>query len=157
MSLQFIIGGSGTGKSHYAFETIIREAASHPDVLYYIVVPEQFTMQTQQTVVEQSPGKGILNIDVLSFQRLAYRVFEEVGGDTRTLPGALTGRQVPAGAGVQHPPVGGVRRGGRMQLVPRAVAGVQQAHRVEPVHRLRVGRAAPARPPTSRTATPAAP
>ena len=85
MSLQFIIGGSGTGKSHYAFETIIREAASHPDVLYYIVVPEQFTMQTQQTVVEQSPGKGILNIDVLSFQRLAYRVFEEVGGDTRTL------------------------------------------------------------------------
>ena len=51
MSLQFIIGGSGTGKSHYAFETIIREAASHPDVLYYIVVPEQFTMQTQQTVV----------------------------------------------------------------------------------------------------------
>ncbi len=30
-------------------------------------------------------GKGILNIDILSFERLAYRVLEEVGGDSRTL------------------------------------------------------------------------
>ncbi len=85
MALQFIIGGSGTGKSYYAYEYIIREALRHPDVLYYIVVPEQFTMQTQRTVVEMSPGKGILNIDVLSFQRLAFRVLEEVGGDTRKM------------------------------------------------------------------------
>ncbi len=85
MALQFIIGGSGTGKSYYAYEQIIREAACHPDVLYYIVVPEQFTMQTQRTVVEMSPGKGILNIDVLSFQRLAIHVLEEVGGNTRQI------------------------------------------------------------------------
>ncbi len=85
MSLQFIIGGSGTGKSRHAFETIIREAGRHPDVLYYIIVPEQFTMQAQRTAALLSPGRGILNIDVLSFQRLAYRVFEEVGGDTRIL------------------------------------------------------------------------
>ncbi len=42
-------------------------------------------MQTQKTLVEMNPQKGILNIDVLSFERLAYRIFEEVGGDTRTL------------------------------------------------------------------------
>ena len=42
-------------------------------------------MQTQKTLVEMHPQKGILNIDVLSFERLAYRIFEEVGGDTRKI------------------------------------------------------------------------
>ena len=55
----------------------------HPERNYYIIVPEQFTMQTQKTLVEMHPGKGILNIDILSFERLAYRVFEETGGDNR--------------------------------------------------------------------------
>lgn len=85
MALQFIIGGSGTGKSHRAYERIIREAQRCPEVLYYIIVPEQFTMQTQKTVVEMSPGGGILNIDVVSLTRLAYRVFEETGGDSLTM------------------------------------------------------------------------
>ncbi|MFR7841126.1 MAG: hypothetical protein ACLU2Y_13025 [Blautia massiliensis (ex Durand et al. 2017)] len=85
MSLQFIIGSSGSGKSCYAYQNIIEQAGLHPDRLYYVIVPEQFTMQTQKTLVEMSPGKGILNIDILSFERLAYRVLEEVGGDSRAL------------------------------------------------------------------------
>ena len=72
MSLQFIIGSSGIGKTHYACQRIIQESLENPGKLYYIIVPEQFTMQTQKNVVEMHPGKGILNIDVLSFQRLAY-------------------------------------------------------------------------------------
>ena len=40
-------------------------------------------MQTQKTLVQMHPDGGILNIDVLSFDRLAYRVLEETGGDTR--------------------------------------------------------------------------
>lgn len=83
MSLQFIIGNSGAGKSYYAYQTVIEESIRHPDITYYVIVPEQFTMQTQKTLVEMHPGKGILNIDILSFERLAYRVFEEVGGDNR--------------------------------------------------------------------------
>ncbi len=85
MSLQFIIGSSGIGKTHYACQQIIQESLENPGKLYYIIVPEQFTMQTQKNVVEMHPGKGILNIDVLSFQRLAYRVFEEVGGAREVL------------------------------------------------------------------------
>ena len=85
MSLQFIIGSSGIGKTHYACEYIIRESLENPQCLYYIIVPEQFTMQTQKNVVEMHPGKGILNIDVLSFERLAYRIFEEVGGAQEVL------------------------------------------------------------------------
>ena len=85
MSLQFIIGSSGIGKTHYACEYIIRESLENPQCLYYMIVPEQFTMQTQKNVVEMHPGKGILNIDVLSFERLAYRIFEEVGGAQEVL------------------------------------------------------------------------
>ena len=85
MGLGFIIGGSGTGKSYYGYETIIREAERHPDVLYYVIVPEQYTMQTQKTIVNMSPRKGILNIDVVSFQRLAFQVIREAGGGETVL------------------------------------------------------------------------
>ena len=85
MSLQFIIGSSGAGKSYFAYKRIIQESLQYPEKNYYVIVPEQFTMQTQKTLVEMHPGKGILNIDILSFERLAYRVLEEVGGDSRTL------------------------------------------------------------------------
>lgn len=37
-------------------------------------------MQTQKDLVAMHPRHGIMNIDVLSFGRLAYRVFEETGG-----------------------------------------------------------------------------
>lgn len=85
MALQFILGNSGAGKSRYLYEKIIKESMEHPKKNYLVLVPEQFTMQTQKTLVEMHPGGGILNIDVLSFERLAYRVFEEVGGSKRTL------------------------------------------------------------------------
>ena len=83
MSLQFIIGSSGAGKSYYAYKRIIEDSLKRPEKNYYVIVPEQFTMQTQKALVEMHPGKGILNIDILSFERLAYRVFEETGGDNR--------------------------------------------------------------------------
>ena len=79
MSLQFIMGNSGAGKSRYVYEKILAEAARHPEKNYLIVVPEQFTMQTQKELVRMHPRKGILNIDVLSFERLAFRVLEETG------------------------------------------------------------------------------
>ena len=79
MSLQFIFGNSGAGKSHYLYEQIVKDSMEHPQTSYLVLVPEQFTMQTQKELVTMHPHGGILNIDVLSFQRLAYRVFEETG------------------------------------------------------------------------------
>ena len=79
MSLQFIFGNSGSGKSHTLYQTIIRESRERPEQKILVLVPEQFTMQTQKDLVTMHPDGGILNIDVLSFQRLAYRVFEETG------------------------------------------------------------------------------
>ena len=48
MSLQFIFGNSGAGKSHYLYEQIVKESMEHPKTNYLVLVPEQFTMQTQK-------------------------------------------------------------------------------------------------------------
>ncbi len=85
MSLQFIFGNSGSGKSRCLYENIIRESIEHSEKNYLVLVPEQFTMQTQKDLCLMHPRGGIMNIDVLSFGRLAHRVFEEVGQDGRTV------------------------------------------------------------------------
>lgn len=83
MSLQFIFGNSGAGKSHYLYEYVVNESMAHPDVNFLVLVPEQFTMQTQKDLCMAHPRHGIMNIDVLSFVRLSHRVFEEVGKETK--------------------------------------------------------------------------
>ena len=85
MALQFIFGNSGAGKSHYLYEHIIEESMRHPKQNYIVIVPEQFTMQTQKEFVMRHPRHGIMNIDVLSFQRLAFRVLEEIGEGNRVV------------------------------------------------------------------------
>ncbi|MDD7642623.1 MAG: exodeoxyribonuclease V subunit gamma [bacterium] len=82
MALHLILGNSGAGKSHYLYEHILAEAAKHPKLTYYVIVPEQFTMATQREFVRRQKDHAILNVDVLSFKRLAYRVFEELGKNT---------------------------------------------------------------------------
>lgn len=79
MALQFVLGNSGSGKTKYMFEQIVREAGMNPTKNYLIIVPEQFTLATQQTLVDLAPNHAIMNIDVLSFKRLAYRVFDDMG------------------------------------------------------------------------------
>ena len=85
MSLQFILGNSGFGKTTYIYNKIIKESIENPSIRYYCLVPEQFTMQTQRDFVTMHPRKGILNIDVLSFERLAYHVLDEVGASGRMI------------------------------------------------------------------------
>lgn len=81
MSLQFYFGASGAGKSRKLHDYIIEESQSHPEKNYLLIVPDQFTMQTQMDLVTEHPRHAIMNIDVLSFGRLTHRVIEEVGGD----------------------------------------------------------------------------
>ena len=79
MSLRFYIGGSGAGKSRAVFAHIIEASMEEPRTRFLVLVPEQSTMETQRQIVRLHPRHGILNIDVLSMTRLAYRVFSEVG------------------------------------------------------------------------------
>ncbi|MBQ9063644.1 MAG: PD-(D/E)XK nuclease family protein [Eubacterium sp.] len=81
MPLQIIAGGSGAGKSYTVYQELIDASIAHPERTFLVIVPEQFTMQTQKDLVQMHPRHGLLNLDVLSFNRLAWRVFEEVGGN----------------------------------------------------------------------------
>ena len=80
MALQFYFGASGAGKSKQLHRDIIDASLKHPETNYLLIVPDQFTMQTQKELVLLSDRGGIMNIDVLSFGRLGHRILEEVGG-----------------------------------------------------------------------------
>ncbi|MCD8300628.1 MAG: exodeoxyribonuclease V subunit gamma [Clostridiales bacterium] len=79
MALHFVYGNSGNGKSEYMYHEIAGMAGREPYQHYFVVVPEQFTMSSQKSLVDHSPNGVITNIDVVSFERLAYRVFDELG------------------------------------------------------------------------------
>ena len=78
MALQLILGGAGSGKTTLLYDELIRLSMEHPKQQFFLIVPEQFTMQTQKDIVTRHPCHGTMNIDIVSFARLAYRVFEEL-------------------------------------------------------------------------------
>lgn len=82
MSLRFIYGRAGSGKSRFCLEELkskIEEGAGHPLIL---IVPEQFTHQAEKDLIGLLGRGGVLGTRVLSFQRMAYRIFNEAGGIT---------------------------------------------------------------------------
>lgn len=79
MSLRFYFGPSGSGKSTQVYKEILERAGENLKKNFLVIVPDQFTMQTQKELVTLSEQGGIMNIDVLSFGRLSHRILEEVG------------------------------------------------------------------------------
>lgn len=79
MGLRFVFGAAGSGKTRYLYDQVISRSLEHPEHMHLVMVPEQFTMQAQRELVRLHPSHGLMNIDVLSFKRLAYRVFDELG------------------------------------------------------------------------------
>ena len=79
MGLTLYTGGAACGKTQRLMDDLIRAADQRPGKRFFLVVPEQSTMQTQRDLVMRHPRRGILNLEVTSLNRLAYRVFEECG------------------------------------------------------------------------------
>ena len=79
MSYQFIFGDFSSGKTEYAYNSIVEESLKHPEKMFYMMVPEQNTLKAQQEIIKRHPRHGMLNTDVLSFNLLAYRVMDELG------------------------------------------------------------------------------
>lgn len=86
MSLQLVLGGSGSGKSDYVYRKVLQEAKKGQEKTFFVLVPEQFTMQAQRELVKRQENHSIMNVDVVSFPRLAYRIFDELGmGNVKVL------------------------------------------------------------------------
>ncbi|MBQ9610063.1 MAG: exodeoxyribonuclease V subunit gamma [Lachnospiraceae bacterium] len=79
MSLQMVLGPSGSGKSYNIYKKIIEDGIKNEDTNYILLVPEQYSMALQKKLVMLHPNKGTMNIDVIGFNRLCFRVFDEQG------------------------------------------------------------------------------
>jgi len=88
MSLRFIYGRSGSGKTHLCLNEIrgsLLHNAENPqnERRLVLLVPEQYTFQAERDLIKVLETGGILKTEVLSFRRLAFRVFNEAGGITQ--------------------------------------------------------------------------
>ncbi|MBF8982559.1 helicase-exonuclease AddAB subunit AddB [Lutibacter sp. B2] len=81
--IRYIFGRSGTGKTHLVLEEIKKRLESTEHKKLILIVPEQFTLQAERDLIEKLDLPGIIDVEVLSFTRLAYNVLNEVGGITR--------------------------------------------------------------------------
>lgn len=83
MSLRFIYGRAGSGKSHFCFQDIESKIDGGDDVPLILLVPEDFSFQSEKDLIKVVGEAGLIKARVLSFKRLAYSVFRETGGLTR--------------------------------------------------------------------------
>jgi ATP-dependent helicase/nuclease subunit B len=82
MSLRFIYGRAGSGKTTRCLEEIKARLDSGAENPLVLLVPEQFTFQAERDLIRVLGRGGILKTEVLSFRRLAFRVFNDAGGIT---------------------------------------------------------------------------
>lgn len=76
--LHLILGRAGCGKTEYAMKTAGEAAQKGIDTV--IIVPEQFTFETERRTIRDFGEKSCLNVETLSFSRLVHRVFSIEGG-----------------------------------------------------------------------------
>lgn len=84
MSMRLIYGRAGTGKSQFILNEIKTLTKNNLSQKIFIIVPEQFSYVTEKRLIESLDTNASINAEVISFKRLANRVFTEVGGLTKT-------------------------------------------------------------------------
>jgi len=80
MAVTFILGRAGTGKTRYCVDALLAELARPDDPRRLVLlVPEQASFQMERVLATRAPGGGYWRAEVLSFSRLARRVFSQIG------------------------------------------------------------------------------
>lgn len=80
--LKLICGSSGSGKSEYIYQSIQKMRTLYPEQRIICIVPEQKTHDTEIKLIEKNENKGLLYTEVLSFKRLSFRLFSDMGHDS---------------------------------------------------------------------------
>lgn len=80
MGIRFIYGRAGTGKSTFCLKEIEKKVLNGEDNKLIYLVPEQYTFQRESQLLSYVGEKALLKTQVLSFKRMAHRVFEVCGG-----------------------------------------------------------------------------
>ncbi len=92
MSVRFVIGRAGSGKTYHCLEGIRRRLSENPvdGPALILIVPEQASQQMERAILvptntpeAKAEMLAAHRADVLSFQRLAFRVLESAGGGAR--------------------------------------------------------------------------
>ncbi|WP_102347413.1 helicase-exonuclease AddAB subunit AddB [Bacillus sp. Marseille-P3661] len=84
MSLRFILGRSGSGKSTFQLNEVRNQLIENPTgspIIY--LVPDQMSFQVEYQLINTPGIKGLLRAQVFSFTRLAWRILQETGGFAR--------------------------------------------------------------------------
>lgn len=80
MSLRLIYGRAGTGKSQFCLNKIKEQLNNETTQKIYLIVPEQFSYATEKRLLETLEQNSVINAEVITFKRMAHRIFTEVGG-----------------------------------------------------------------------------
>ena len=81
--MEIVIGRTNTGKTEYILEKVKEDIQDNKKVI--LIVPEQYTLRAEQNIIEKTNSVGIMNIEVLSFRRLAEILRGKVKGKNRNL------------------------------------------------------------------------
>lgn len=84
MSVRFILGRSGTGKTHRILDEMKKSLLEAPngDPIIYIV-PDQMSFISEYELVNTPGLNGMIRGQVFSFTRLAWKILQETGGMSR--------------------------------------------------------------------------
>ena len=89
MSLQLIFGGSGSGKSDYVYRKVLEESKEKREKTFFVLVPEQFTMQTQRELVARQERHSIMNVDEKDWIYFGSKIgdfgIDSISGEARTV------------------------------------------------------------------------
>jgi ATP-dependent helicase/nuclease subunit B len=129
MSVRFVVGRAGSGKTLRCLEAIRARLRQDPvgGSRLLLLVPEQASFQMERALIETPDLAGFTRCEVLSFQRLAYRIFTDTGADPRrsdqtigSLGRLMLLRRITPGASASGPPE---RCGRQTRPDPRAEHG----------------------------------
>ena len=74
--LRFVFGRNGSGKTEYVRKLLSEKLLAGEKGLI-LIVPEQFSFETERAMLEKVGPKNMLNLEILSFSRLAETVLSQ--------------------------------------------------------------------------------